>query len=285
MRTGLKYSLILHICIILLAIFGLPYFIQDNHKSETIIAIDIIKEAQITNLKNQKVNDTTKKDETNNGSTTKSAQQITAESSAQSSPPIEQIETKEHQKKDVIDETKDKKIEKKEVKPEKKDKPVPKPDKKPKQSQLDNLLKDLEKTSQYNKDKVKKNNNAKNNQGSTNKLYDENSPLSISEKDNIKTQIERKFVNPIVQDFTEGEIVIKLRLDMSINGDVKDVVVLNSSKYPAHYADIFLTLKESLIRAAHMASPLQNLPQEKYAGQKGWQEIELTFDAYFLMNG
>ena len=51
-------------------------------------------------------------------------------------------------------------------------------------------------------------------QSSSTKFYEDTLPLSITEKDNIKSQIERKFVNPIIMDFKPGEIVIKVKLEI-----------------------------------------------------------------------
>lgn len=124
----------------------------------------------------------------------------------------------------------------------------------------------------------------KENLATSDKPYDKSLPLTMAERDNIKMQIERKFFNPIVLDFNPGEIMIKIKLDMRPNGEIEKITVLKSSFYTTRYLDAFIALKDSLVRAANMASPLQGLDEARYEGREGWKEIELVFDAYYLMH-
>ena len=71
---------------------------------------------------------------------------------------------------------------------------------------------------------------------------------------------------------------------MAKTGEIEKVIVLNSSSYTRKHSDAFIALKDSLIRAAHMASPIQGLDETRYEGKNGWKEIILIFDAYYLMN-
>jgi hypothetical protein len=116
------------------------------------------------------------------------------------------------------------------------------------------------------------------------KPYDKNNPITLAYHDNIRMQIERKLSTPVAVDSKPGELVVRVKLDLKINGEVGKITVLNSSTYPASYADAFSALKDSLIRAVHMANPLQGLPTESYEGKQGWSEIEMAFDAYHLKN-
>ena len=141
-------------------------------------------------------------------------------------------------------------------------------------------MKDLESSGGVSKKDSK---TVKTNNSST-KSYNENIPLTLSEKDNIKIQIEKKFVNPIVIDFKAKELVIKIKLNMNKDGSIEHATSLNSSIYPKKHSNIFNTLKNALIRASHIASPIVDMPPSKYGGPNGWQEIELTFDAHYLMH-
>ncbi|MCH9754168.1 MAG: hypothetical protein K0T99_04645 [Alphaproteobacteria bacterium] len=245
MRNSLTYSLVLHFIIGVLLVINLPNF-KHNNESEIVVTVDIVKISQETNLKGISKS---------NKNSSKIKKKKKTSKTKQKTKSIKTLKTKNitNEKKESLS-TKD---------------------------SLETLLKDLEgkkgTKSQNTTDTKEKHNYST-------KTHDANLPLSISQKDNIKTQIERKFVNPIALDFKPQELVIKLRLIMNIDGTIKDTIVLNSSIYSRSHADTFLTLKNGLIRAAHRASPIEGLPKEKYYGPEGWQEIELTFDAYNLMN-
>jgi hypothetical protein len=275
MNTGLKYSIALHITLVALSYVGIPH-IYKPIIPEKVITIDIVKKANITNLQNTKIA-STKNTQHISSQVTSKQNHLTSEAINNKKPAITP-EKKEPQ----LDKSENaKKIE---TNPPKPVQTIEKPTKLNSKSSLDNLLKDLDRASLGNPNKIKKHAKQSDVLGSSNKKHNDALPLSISEKDNIKTQIEKKFVNPVVLDFNSGEIVIKLRIDMESNGVVKRVITLNDSLYPKKYIDIFSALKDSLTRATYMASPIQNLPEDKYYGHQGWKEIELTFDAYYLMN-
>lgn len=245
MNKGTRYSILLHAVVAVFLFIELPNF-SKNDPQEDIVLLDIVQASDYTNLKNKPPKQETKKEPDQNKG-------------------IKKTNTDTPQKKEL---------------PKDIYKPVAKQavDKKL-SKEIDELLgsiKDVRKTNLEEQQNHKK--------SSSNKFYDDALPLSMTEKDNIKSQIERKFVNPIIIDFKPGEIVIRVKLEMAIDGTVNNVTVLKTSKYSPNHLGIYNTLKESLVRAAYMASPLINLPQDKYNGYKGWKEIELTFDAYSLMN-
>lgn len=261
MSTSLKYSLILHLILALIFIIDFPSF-RKNTNSEMVIAIDIIQVSKETNLKNTTKSQSSKNEKKEKEKETKLIKE--------DSKPIVKAPTKTAPKLPVKAPTPTKKS----VEPTSKKPSKPK-------DEIESLLKDLEGSAGLSNSASS---NTKEEKNSSTKLYDDTLPLSISEKDNIKNQIEKKFVNPVVLDFQPQELVIRLRLSMNTDGTIKNVTVLNSSIYPKRHSDTFVTLKNSLIRAAHIASPIQNLPLSKYKGSNGWEEIELTFDAHNLMN-
>jgi hypothetical protein len=245
MNKGTRYSLILHAVVIILLFVGLPNF-STLEPQENIILVDVVATSTYTNLQN-------------------------APPKQQEKPELEQSQGVKKENNEVVQK-----------------KEAPKDMFKPPQKQTvdKKLSKEIDDLLGSIKEIRKKNLNPEENKNksSSNKFYDNSLPLSITEKDNIKSQIERKFVNPVIIDFKPGEIVIKIKLEMAIDGSVNNVLVLKTSKYAKHHMAIYNTLKESLIRASYMASPLTNLSKEKYNGSNGWKEIELTFDAHSLMN-
>jgi hypothetical protein len=249
MYKALKYSLALHALLVTVFLFKLPDFYKETHP-ETVVTVDIVRVSEMTNLKN------------------------TSKSKAHSKKKVRL--PKPAPKKTI--KRKDPKIKAPSHTPKVKkaiNKQLPK-----KEDDLDSLLKDLESNggASTNDSKTLKTNN------SSTKPYNENIPLTLSEKDNIKIQIEKKFVNPVVLDFKPKELVIKIKLNMNKDGSIENAASLNSSIYPKKYSNIFNTLKNALIRASHVASPIVGMPLNKYGGSNGWQEIELTFDAYYLMH-
>lgn len=246
MTKGTQYSLILHVIVAIFLFIELPSF-KTAETQEDILLVDIVQTSNYTNLRNKTLKQLEKQDVDQN----KGSKKTNAETPKQKKDLPQDI-YKPNIKKAV-----DKKLAK----------------------EIDDLLGGIKETRKSNLDSEQSNN-----KNSSNKFYDDTLPLSITDKDNIKSQIERKFVNPVIIDFKPGELVIKIKLEMAIDGAVNNVLVLKTSRYHKHHAGIYNTLKESLIRASHMASPLINLPKEKYGGYRGWKEIELTFDAHSLMN-
>lgn len=246
MTKGTQYSLILHIVVAIFLFLELPNF-KNPEPQEDILLVDIVQTSNYTNLRNKTLKQLEKQDVDQN----KGIKKVSTE------PPKQKKDLQQDMYKPNIRKAIDKKLSK----------------------EIDELLGSIQETRKTNLDAEQSNN-----KNSSNKFYDDTLPLSITDKDNIKSQIERKFVNPVIIDFKPGELVIKIKLEMSIDGSVNNVFVLKTSKYHKHHTGIYNTLKESLIRASHMASPLINLPKEKYSGYRGWKEIELTFDAHSLMN-
>ncbi len=244
MYKALKYSLVLHTLLIIAFLFKLPDFYKETHP-KTVVTVDIIKASEITNLKNTSKDHSKKK------------------ISLPKPPPTKAIQKKVIKAKAPTHTAKIKKIVKKQL-PKKED-------------DLDRLIKDLESNGGTAKNDSKTNN-------SSTKPYNEHIPLSLSEKDNIKIQIEKKFANPVALDFKPKELVIKIKLKMNKDGSIENAASLNSSIYRKKYSSIFNTLKNALIRASHVASPIVGMPPNKYGGPNGWKEIELTFDAYYLMH-
>jgi hypothetical protein len=250
--TGFKSSLFIHLCVVLFLLLDVASR-APLQPAERIISVDIsnIRSGSITNLKNKIPTKAHIKDTMSKGTATSvkpvaMPQDNTATLKAKE-------KAKEKLKDDIntlVSSNKNQEIEKV-------------------LSQLENASTAAESSRHV--------------EAASDKPFDSNLPVTIADHDNIKMQIERKFFNPIVADFAPGELVIRLKLDLKKNGEIDRVTVLNSSVYSSRHAEAFASLKDGLVRAVHMASPLVGLSEESYDGNRGWKEIELVFDAHYLM--
>lgn len=277
MSFGLRCSLILHIAAIALALIGFS-FPKKSLDTHMVVAVDLVKVSEFTNLKNKKVQEIEKKSEEKEE--VKKLEQ-TPQAKQEQKKPEPSVTPKETEK------PKDKLLSPKKPQEKAKEKPKDKQKKKEKPSEIDSFLKELEKEKDESKDgklksKKAKADNEKIVKSMSDKMFDENSPLSISEMDNIQNQIANHFANPVVFEFKPGEVVVQLKLQMAENGEIKSVNVTSGSKYSSVHASAFEAIKNSLIRACYKSSPLQNLPADKFSD--GWSEIIVTFDASRLMN-
>jgi hypothetical protein len=268
MNTGLKYSLIFHLFVIVTSFIYVSK-VNEFSSTERIITVDLvnIKPAASTNLKNSPIRKKNKISKENILTSAKA--------------PIVKVTKKiKHAKTNPI------------VVPKPKANKLVHAAKEASQAkankEMEKLLDDLEKNfpseDLSNASANNKKKSGKKNPAMSDRPYDKSLPLTMAEQDNIKMQIERKFFNPIVSDFNVGEIIIKIKLDMQKNGELGKIIVLNSSSYTRKHSDAFVALKDSLVRAVHMASPLHGLDESRYEGRNGWKEIELVFDAYYLMH-
>lgn len=247
--TGLKYSLLLH-AIIILNIFIYVYKSSDAPVADRIISVELvnIKSGPTTNLKNTPVK-SIEKPASKDPSVVPAAKPVVQNRPNEMSKPAEikqQVPSKEvphHVEHNDADKI---------------------------LSKLENLS--VDKTASKNKST---------NYAMSDKPYDRTKPIMIADYDNIRMQIEKKFFNPVVTDFQPGEVVIRIKVNLKSNGEVEKVTVLNTGAYSAKHLDVFSTLRDSLVRAVHMASPLKGLSADSY---ESWGEIELVFDAHRLMH-
>ncbi len=278
-NRGIRYSLILHVAVFIILCFGFPSFDHDINK-DVVVSVEIAPLSELSNLQNYTVSD--KKD-----SKPSKSEEVKPQAKSEQSPDKDnksaekKSEPKKDQKKEE-DSLKPKKLTpKKESKEaDKSKKAKKKPNDQKTKNELDSLLKNLEEESVKSDDeKIKKptkQSNTSDNKSMSNRQFDETMPLSMSEKDAIKAQIERRFSNPVAMQFNPGELVVHIRFTLGADGTVRDATALSSSIYPARYANAYQSISEGLIRATYSASPLQGISRG--------DEVILTFDAYYLMN-
>lgn len=113
---------------------------------------------------------------------------------------------------------------------------------------------------------------------STSEVYDEYSPLSITEKMMIKRQIEKNWSPPVGLD-SARDIRILLHLKLNKDGSVKNLDVKNVI-CPKKNISVCKLVAESAIRATRKASPIENLLPERY---DIWGEFDIDFDPSSLL--
>lgn len=302
-RIALRISIILHILILATFYFGLPNFF-DKLPEEQIITFEMVPASAINNIKTQeekkkgkeeqkakkikqskavekepdvKPDKEEKQPEKTTPEKTKSepkpAEEPTPAKEAESEVklPKEEPKKKEPEKKKE-DKVKDKKPDNKKKK-EDKDKKVKKQNTDP----LDTLLKNLEDassgTTADSAFRAIENTDLDDNKFAKGSSYDENSPLSITEKMLIMRQIEENWRPPVGAQDLEN---VKVLLHISLNEDasVREVVI-KSVQCPTGAKSTCQLAAESAERAVWQADPFKGLSTERY---DTWKEFDLNFD-------
>lgn len=105
-------------------------------------------------------------------------------------------------------------------------------------------------------------------------------PLTLSEIDAIRAQIQQCWIVPAGARYAEG-LIVRLRIFLRPDGELArtpEVVDGERMNKDSHYR----TAAEHAIRAVQKCVPLQNLPPDKY---ERWRDIELTFDPRDMLGG
>lgn len=283
-------SIALHLFVLILFTYGLPSLFPSTPEPQ-VVTFEILPIDAISNIKTQKIQQEKEIEEESAKKVQKTKQEEIPDPQKEDNAKAE--ENKEESKRD-FDEKKpddkrelvsmksaeDKKKEEKKKSDKAQEKQV-KDDKKPKKKKLptdkemDNLLKTLEKASEGNETKSAKRAVSSKSDAKTDSMgqYNEDKPLSISEKQAIRQQIERNWNVPSgVQN--AGEMIITLYIAIKVDGTVEQVKLVDS-KCPADMAIVCRAATDSAIRAVRQASPFQNLSSVRY---DFWREIQLSFD-------
>lgn len=277
MKLSLCYSLILHASVILL-IFLSDLSFKSNNIDYALVITDVVPISDITNVRvaqNNKLNES-KSDQSQpvNSQEVKKVEEK----------PVKPQEPTQTQPKEIIPQKEFEKI------PDKKAQDLPKvTDTKhtPKKNNVStkpdknddftkNILKSLQ-DSVKKSDDIKKINKDFNNlenalKGETNKDFNSNLPMTLSEIDGIKSQIIRRWNTASFGGSAEKAMQVIIRIKLDGNGNVLDAkpqFEVNSSVY-------YKPFVESALRAVNSASPITNLSKDKY---NTWKEIELRFDS------
>ncbi len=98
--------------------------------------------------------------------------------------------------------------------------------------------------------------------------------LSANEIDGVKGQIQGNWsLTPGLTGVQEVRVTIKVQLDPA--GNIVGTPEVTATGGPEGTRR---AVESSTLRALRRSSPLQNLPPEKYDGEKGWNTLVLNFD-------
>ena len=103
-----------------------------------------------------------------------------------------------------------------------------------------------------------------------NKESMESSPLSLSVLDSVRRQVEDKWNVPAGA-AGAGDLAVEIRILLLPDGAVRRADIVDQARLSDSF---YRTLAESARRAVLQASPLRDLPPEKY---EHWREITFTF--------
>lgn len=261
LSPGKQYSLILHAVLLLLMIFGLPNFLHRKIDMEPeAITVDILPMAPMSNVKPQER--TEPKPEKKPVQEKKTEKKVVPETHKVEPRPQPQEKPQQVKAKDVfrIQDKKEKKVEKKP---------------KPKEDDLDSVLKSVEETakaeeSNHPTEKAVKE-PAKTEAKS--ETYDNSLPLSLSEKDAIRNQLQHCWSVPAGAKDAQN-LIVDLHITVGQDGAVNNVeLAKDTSRYNSD--SFFRAAADSAMRAVRECSPLKNLPADKYGS---WSDMDLTFD-------
>lgn len=263
--VGIKYSGAAHAVVLLLIIFGLPSWLSRDMPEPMAMSVEILPIAEISNVKPAEKMPEEKKDKPKE-------EQATAKKETQ-----EASTPKEEPKPDSVPLPKDEK-----VKEKPKEKEKPKDDKpKKKEEDLDAILKSVqdmakkEKSDKPTEKEVTPTNDTK----SKSDNYNPTIPLSISEKDAIRSQFVRCWNVPAGAKDAQN-LIVALRIALANDGSVTEVKL---AREQGRYASdpFFRAAADSAIRAVKICSPLKNLDPAKF---DAWKDMELTFDPKEMLN-
>lgn len=290
MYKNIIYSIILHGLIIAITYFGLPRLFYSKSQ-ESIIAIDLVPVKEISNLPDKTTVQVQKNKPDEAKTIVKTSGDIpeTKVKKIQEQPKTQKPPSLPNEKAEAI-------VAKKE--PEKPQKNEPQKQEKTqedlkqlqknkesnkKNSEEDAWLKSIEDRADTKTAKATKNSTSSpekeiSNKKSKSNNFDPTKALSISERDNIKTQIEDMWLYPAGAKDSDSMTVL-LKIIIEKDGTVISIKHLGGND--AGNQIVYQVVIESAINAVMRASPLKNLNTNTY---HVWHEIEMNFDIRDLMN-
>lgn len=269
-RQSLLYSTLLHGVVLLFAIFGLPEIFPERQDPEPfVMTVEIVPVGEITNLPSSKRPITPDK-----------KPKPTPPKPAPAKPkPVEKAPASKAEPKPEPAPQPDKKlaeIVKKEQKTPEKEKRKAPEENKPKANDdaLAALLDQLQKESEANQEKDKSKEKDAGNTTRSDKPYDPTIPLSISEKDAIKSQFIQCWRVPAgARD--AHTLAVQVEISMNPDGSVQQAALSGSQRGRYQSDPFFRAAADAAIRAVWKCNPIQHLPPDKYGA---WREMELNFD-------
>ncbi len=259
---SLSLSIFLHVAALLIAAFGLPMLLPPRPEPMPLVmTVELVPVGEITNLKpSDKPIQQEKKAPT--PKTTKPVPPSVTEKPKEPKPP-----TPEKKPFDPADET----LPADKAKP----KDTPKEEAKPKDDDFEALLNKLKQEAKTDKSKEAKDaTNAAENKTRSDAPYDDSMPLSISEKDTIRSQFLVCWTMPAGSKDAHT-LAVRIKMELQADGSVLKAAIAPDQMGRYTSEPFFRAAADSALRAVYKCSPLKNLPPDKYGS---WREMELNFD-------
>ncbi len=299
-QRAIIVSAILHLVLLGVFFLGFPSVFEKLPEEQDVMTFEILPISELSNVKNEnivakKAIEPEKSKEVKKSATAKKQDPTPVEPKPEEKKEAvkeeekpkdaEKIPEKEPLKKEEKKKEPEKKVEPK-IEPKKEPKKeTPKPKAKPKiapkeDDSIDSILKNLEEESVGTDSKVLKKSNAEQLEGTKKTRgmeYNEDSPLSITEKSLVKSQIEKNW-RPPVGNQNLKDVRVMLHMTLETDGTISNVTVIKIICPPNSDATCKLTA-ESAVRAVRQASPIENLPVDRY---DVWKEFNLLFDPSFM---
>ena len=273
--SSLNISITLHALLVLVAFFGLPALLPEREDpTPLVMSVELLPISEISNVKPSD-KPIQKEQKAPTPKTPKpvdpSMKEPPKETKSEPKPvekvvekhfdPTEGAEPKPEEKKEEPKKEEPKKDEKKADKPADED--------------FAALLNKLKQENTAAPDKnAKDKTNTTENKTKSDAPYDASLPLSISEKDAIRSQFVACWRVPAgAKD--AASLAVRVKVELMEDGTVKSATV--ASDQQGRYASdtFFRAAADSAVRAVHKCSPLKNLPKDKH---NSWREMELNFD-------
>jgi len=270
---SIALSVFIHIIIILLFFFGLPSVFERLTDERDVLTFEIVPLSAISNIKTETTAKKAPK-ELEKARLIKNAQSNTqnTQNNKKATPKKQTIDKKLEQvpvKK--IQPTKIKEDKKKSTKQQNTPANLPKKD----EDIIDSVLNNLEKESQGDDEKAKGktiNETEKGKKLARGKEYNNDRPLSITEKSYNKKKIEKYWRKPEGLDLSNTKSILGITLGKG--GEVKSVTVKDVI-CPIGSTSTCKLVENSAMRAVWSASPFDQLPKDRY---DIWKSIDLNFD-------
>jgi outer membrane biosynthesis protein TonB len=261
---SLSFSILLHVAAVLVAAFVLPALLPPRAEPMPLVmTVELLPVGETTNIKpSEKPIQKEKKAPT--PKTTKPVQPTVTEKPKEPKPPTPTADKKPF---DPTEET----VPSDKAKP--KDKP--KEEAKPKEDDFEALLNKLKQEAKTDKSKeAKDSTNSEENKTRSDAAYDDSMPLSISEKDTIRSQFLTCWTMPAGSKDAHT-LAVRIKMELQADGTVLKAVIAPDQMGRYNSEPFFRAAADSALRAVFKCSPLKNLPPEKYGS---WREMELNFD-------
>ena len=263
---SVSLSIVLHVAVLLIAAFGLPALMPKKpDPMPLVMTVELLPVGEMTNIKPSD-KPIEKEQKAPTPKTTKPVTPSATEKPKEPPPPK------------PVEKTFDP-MEDAEPAPSEKPKPIEKPKEKeadkPKPDEFAALLNKLKQEAKTDKSKdAKDSTNTAENKTHSEAAYDESMPLSISEKDMIRSQFLVCWRMPAGAKDAHT-LAARIKITLQADGTVLTAVLASDQQARYNSDTFFRAAADSAIAAVHKCSPIKNLPPDKYGA---WRDMELNFD-------